>query len=142
MCELLGSALSSLQVKIVSGAGKPGIRVSQSFYEKSSLENLFEPEFVQFCFRRKKSAADRLVPNIGLSVHYDASVNELRRIMLAKAKAMIIIGGEMGTIQEELIASENKILVIPMASTKGAAEAIWEKYKSNLCTQFIGATVF
>jgi predicted Rossmann-fold nucleotide-binding protein len=55
--------------------------------------------------------------------------------MINKVKAVIVIGGNTGTLDEESLASQNKIPVIPIAITEGAAYKIWEAYKDTKNSQ-------
>ncbi len=133
LCSILGSTLAEFDLGIISGANTPGRIVSKSFGDSLKL---YDPDKIIF-YRRKKTEDNFKVEvdRLGSIKFYGESHSELRKEMINKVKAVIVIGGNTGTLDEESLASQNKIPVIPIAITEGAAYKIWEAYKDTKNSQ-------
>lgn len=125
LCKTLGARLSQLPVGVMSGAGKPGRLVSHSFYHHLSAENRYEPDKIIFYRRKKERTSQAEMENTGTVKLFGERPLEMRKRMVFKSSAIIIVGGKDGTKQEEQLAGIHDIPVIPIARTGGAAYDLW-----------------
>jgi predicted Rossmann-fold nucleotide-binding protein len=126
LCRMLGERLSQMQVGVMSGAGNPGRIVSRSFHHHLSVENKYHPERIIFYVRKKARALPAEMEHTGTVKLHGEQPLEMRKRMLSKSSAIIIVGGQEGTKQEEQLASIHDIPVIPIARTGKAAYELWQ----------------
>ncbi len=127
-CDFLGSGLAKHNIGVISGGGKPGIRVAESLNRLLTDLEQYQSSKIITVYRKKNTAEELKIKRIGFIFFEGKNVDEMRSYLLANSKVMIVIGGAVKTKEEVLLAQERKLPVIPVGMTGGTAHNVWLKY--------------
>lgn len=128
LCNLLGHELATHNIGMISGGGRPGVKVAESMARSLIALTQYAPYKIKTVFRLKGSKERISLPRIGSHEFIGNNVLELRHYLLSNVKALVVIGGATRTKEEVLLAEELRIPVIPISITKGTAFDTWLRY--------------
>ena len=131
LCTYLGNKLAQQNIGIISGAGKPGLKVSESMNKILTDLNQYEHTKIVTVFRRKGNKDELRIKRIGSIYFVGNDIHELREFLLYQSKVMIVIGGATKTKEEVLLAQEKDLPVIPIGMTGGTAYNVWVQYSKS-----------
>lgn len=122
----IGSELATSDLSIVSLAGAAATELSFAMGEALMAFDAYEPHRLQYYFREKKDTpAPIMHKRIGTAIYSALEQLELRRLVIQKARAALVISGGSGTETEIKMSLEFSLPVIPLATAGGAAKAWW-----------------
>lgn len=122
----VGSGLASSKLSIVSLAGAAGTELSFALGEALMAIDAYEPGRLQYYFREKKDAAAPIMhKRIGTAIYSALEQVDLRRSVIGKARAALVINGGIGTKVEIQMCLDASLPVVPLAAAGGAAKVWW-----------------
>ena len=131
LCNFLGNRLAQHNINMISGGGKPGIKVAESMNRMLTDLNQYEHNKIVTVYRRKGNEDELKIKRIG-SIRFEGNdIHEMRSHLLSNSKAMIVIGGATKTREEISLAQEQNLPVIPVGITGGTAFNVWLQYQKN-----------
>jgi len=123
----LGYRLAEWNIELTSLAGNSAMILSYGFGKALIAENRYDPDRVRFYFRKSPNRPPPLTDRIGTAIYSGMSKEDLCEWVLAKCRAMIIIGGGDNTKAEFDTARKLGVPVIPLARSGGVAKVIWQE---------------
>lgn len=129
--ELLGYELVESAVEVASLAGPAGMNVSFALGRTLKAEGTYNPARMRFFFRQRDAAVPELPQRMGTATFTDLPVERLREEVIAKCRAMVVLGGGERTRIEADCAAKYQVPVIPIAASGGAARQLWEELSTR-----------
>ncbi|SMQ71914.1 SIR2 family protein [Agreia sp. VKM Ac-1783] len=113
---------------LLSFGGEAALLVGSVF--KEALDpGTYRPERIRHYYR--KGAELEIKERIGTAIFTDMELDAMREYVIPLTRAMIVFGGGDRTLEEAEVARMHHVAVIPVGTTGGAAQQIWEKYESQ-----------
>ena len=128
LCTILGNELAKQNIGLISGGGRPAIKIAESMDKTLTDMGYDEPFKIVTIYRKKRKEDDLKTKRIGCNLFVEKDIHDIRDYLFSKSKVSIVIGGATKTKQEILLAHERKISIVPVAMSGGAAFSIWEQY--------------
>lgn len=132
-CEALGVLLAGTGIGVISGANRAGRQVSYSLGRNLQSARRYDPDKILIFFQAGSSSPPpSLEERIGTVVFHGADRTDMRRLMVEKARATLVIGGGDGTREEVRISEHARVPVIPVAMSGGVGKETWTSMIGNL----------
>lgn len=112
----------------IASFGGPAAQVVSRHFRDALPASEYAPELVRF-FYRKAQTNDESIPiehRVGMAIFTERSLDEMRAFVFPQVRAMVVLHGGARTAEEVEVARSHKVLVIPVASTGGAAKELWD----------------
>jgi predicted Rossmann-fold nucleotide-binding protein len=135
IAERLGDQLAKHGIPAVVAAGDVGATVGYSFLD--ALEIYAHDRFT-LVRRTKNSRVDP--PNLrrGQIQFTGEDPTDLRSAVFAQVRAVVVLGGTTGTLDEVGRAGDAGMSVVPLARSGGAAYEVYDKMRTDLSAHRIG----
>lgn len=136
LAQGLGAALADADIPGMLAAGDVGARIGYAYLQ--ALKSYDPARFV--LLRRRNDDQDLTPPSkrLGEIRLADSEPSQLRDRAFESVRCVLVVGGGKGTLDEVRRAREAGMSVIPLASTGGAAEQIWNEMWDSLTSHEIG----
>jgi hypothetical protein len=133
----IGTRLASTSIALVGGSEVAGI---VGYQMMRTLEAADRYEVRRFTLLRRQRDEPLDPPNQRLGrVFFTGDVpNDLRSAALGEVRALIVLGGGVGTQQEIDQALEIGLGIVPVAITGGTAARYWEQMRERLDSELLG----
>jgi hypothetical protein len=138
LCDLIGTSLAFKDIGVISGSNNAGKNIGFCLGDKLIELNKYKPEKVIFYFRAIDKEAERPDKRLGSIKFYGNDAEEMRKEILNQVRAVIVVGGESGTLEEVRLAESLQIPIIPIAISGGTAKNYWDKMMNNLDNYSLG----
>jgi hypothetical protein len=135
LAEALGHQLADADIRITT-ASLLGATVGYALL--GHLGDSYDPDRMMLVRRQRAAALDP--PNLrsGTITFIGEDPSELRDSVFDQVRAVIVLGGGAGTLDEVARAREKGMGVVPMACTGGTALAIWQEMLADLDARILG----
>ena len=104
LCNLLGNKLAERNLGLISGGGKPGIKVAESMNRTLSDLGQYDPFKIINVFRKKKEGDLLETKRIGCNLFVGSDVHDIREYLFTRSRIMIAISGALKTKEEVVLA--------------------------------------
>ncbi|WP_146251011.1 hypothetical protein [Nocardia tenerifensis] len=128
LAAALGAALMQrlpVPVRVSSMASKAALTVGYAVAEQARSMNAYTPELYTLYRRTESRRAQPILRFLGRTECLSGDINQVRRDILSRCDAMIVIGGDDGTAYETRLGDDLGVAVLPVGATGGAAYTRW-----------------
>lgn len=137
MATAIGARLADTEVRLLA-AGEVGAIAGYEMLRQLNHRGLYRPERFTLVRRVRDQPLDHPNQRFGEIVFTGEQPNDLRSSALRQVRALLVLGGADGTMNEVQQAEEVGLGIVPVGATGGTAEAVWQRMRSNLSSQVLG----
>ncbi|RZL46503.1 MAG: hypothetical protein EOO93_25885 [Pedobacter sp.] len=97
LCNALGNELAKYNIGIISGGGRPGIKVGESMNRTLSDLGQYDPFKIVTVFRKRNKGDELKTKRIGCNLFVGNDIHDIREYLFSKSRIVIVIGGAVKT---------------------------------------------